>query len=210
MRAGRGRNVVARGAAIVGAVLGLLAAAPLPVVDWEKAPATVLPRDDSAFSPYLNPFFTSRKTLAETTSWLRLTMERYGDVPARQRGADARWTGDVRFAGCTMQWAERTVSNGGATLEERAYTLKLGDIDGKYGTIQVAENLKASIRDGAQVRWLRRMYTIEGGRRTPDGEPFAQSDYSFYIFLQPAHDLHRRVAQALVHASRLCGGPPPH
>jgi hypothetical protein len=184
------------------------AVATMPIADWETTPASVRSKSDPAWTPYLNPFFTSRKTLDETTSWLRLMIGRFGDVPPRQRGDDAYWTGDVRFNGCTMSWVARQTT--GTNIEERAYTLNLKDIDGKYGSIQVDDRIIATTRDGTEARWISRYYTNEGGRRTARGEPRPQSDTTFYIDLQPANDLPRRVAQALVHASRLCGGLPPH
>jgi hypothetical protein len=179
-------------------------AASLPEADWERIPSSA-----ASSSQYLDPFFSSRKTLAETTNWLRQTIERYGDVPQRRVGDDSNWTGEVRFNRCTMTWGSRRFLNGGTNLEERAYTLNLADIDSRYGLIQVTDQIKASMRRDTVVRWTTRYYTVNGGSRTVRGSPRVESDTTFSIVLRKDNDIPYRVAQALVHASRLCGGPSP-
>src|ERR1700736_6151493 len=103
-------------------------AATFPVADWEQPRATQR-TDTGDYSPYVDPRFTSSKTLSATTAWLKSALERYGDVPIGPNDpVFAYRLSDVRFSGCTMQWVQRRSIDNGGTIQEDAYTLGLRDV----------------------------------------------------------------------------------
>jgi hypothetical protein len=108
-----------------------------------------------------------------------------------------------------MTWRERRIEEDGTYIEERDNTMKLADFEVRSGSIQVHDMINGSRPSSKAVRFIRRFYTVEGGRHTPKGEPAAGAEAEFHLYVQPAHDLPRRVGQALIHAGRLCGAPPP-
>ena len=181
-------------------------AATVPVADWEQPRAT--PRTDTGdYSPYVDPRFTSSKTLSATTAWLKSALERYGDVPIGPNDPEFAYRlHDVRFAGCTMQWVERRSIDQDRTIQEDAYTLGLRDVGREPGNLQVQSGLlTVSLGGSSQVRFVERIQHRDGGVVTSNSTT-SRSDTSFALTLQRKDDIARRIGTALIHASRLCSG----
>jgi hypothetical protein len=180
-------------------------AANAPAVDWEKP---WVPQTGADASPYVNPQFTSTKSLAETTAWLKFAIERYGDVPADKYDPNNSFhSGEVRFQGCTMQWVvRRSIENGSVVLVD-AYMLALRDVFRDPGGLQVdPRQLKVSVRSSGALMPLRVVETVyhrDDGALKSTGSR-REDDNHFYLSLQGTDDIPRRVGTALIHASRLC------
>lgn len=191
---------------MIGGTICATSAATSPVADWEKTRAT--PRTDTGdYSPYVNPQFTSSKSLGETTSWLKSALERYGDVPRALNDPESAFrVSNVRFAGCTMQWVESRSIDKGGTVIEHAYTLGLRDVGRKPGDLQVLTNgLTVSLSGSSTpdpLRFVERVQHRDGGAVT--SSQTSRSDSSFTVTLQNKDDSARRIGTALIHASRLC------
>jgi hypothetical protein len=190
---------------LIAGTICAVSAATAAVVDWEQTRPT--PRTDTGdYSPYVNPQFTSSKSLSATTNWLKSALERYGDVPRSGNQLDAFRVSNVRFAGCTMQWVEnRSVENGGTVIED-AYTLGLRDVGRGPGDLQVLPNgltvgLSASSRSNP-LTFIERVQHRDGG--TVTSSQSSRSDNSFTVTLQNKDDIARRIGTALIHAARLC------
>jgi hypothetical protein len=179
-------------------------AATLPVADWEQPRATQR-TDTGDYSPYVDPRFTSSKTLGATTGWLKSALERYGDVPIGPNDpVFAYRLRDVRFAGCTMQWVERRSIDNGGTIQEDTYTLGLRDVGREPGNLQVQSGrLTVSLSGASQVRFVERIQHRDGGV-VSSNSAMSRSDSSFSFPLQQKDDIARRIGTALIHASRLC------
>jgi hypothetical protein len=193
---------------VVGTPIGLPSsarAANAPVVDWEKP---WVRKTGGEASPYVNPQFRSTKTLAETTAWLKLAIERYGEVPPdRYDPVNAYHTGDVRFQGCTMQWVERRSIDSGSAVTVDAYSLALSDVAQEAGSMQaVGRSLMVSVRSSASANPLRVAETIyhrDGGTLKSVGSRSADDNH-YTMQLQDNEEIPRRVGTALIHAARLC------
>lgn len=193
---------------VVGTAIGLASpsrAANAPAVDWEKP---WVRQTGGAASPYVNPQFTSTKSLAETTAWLKFAIERYGDVPPnRYDPVNSYHTGEVRFQGCTMQWVERRSTDSGSVVLVDAYSLALSDISQEAGSLQaVGRSLMVSLRSSGSSNPLRVAETIyhrEGGALKSAGSRSADDNH-YSLQLQDNDEIPRRVGTALIHAARLC------
>ena len=190
-------------AAVVGVNYPSIAAT-FPVADWEQPRATQR-TDTGDYSPYVDPRFTSSKTLSATTTWLKSALERYGDVPIGPNDPEFAYRlHDVRFAGCTMQWVERRSIDNGGTILEDAYTLALRDVGREPGNLQVQSNgLRVSLSGSSEVRFVRRIQKRDDGVAASSSAT-SRSDSSFTFQLQRKDDSARRIGTALIHASRLC------
>jgi hypothetical protein len=190
--------------AVVSGVTCPSIAATFPVVDWEQ-PRPTQRTDTGDYSPYVDPRFTSGKTLSATTAWLTSALERYGDVPPGPYDPGTAYRlSDIRFAGCTMQWVERRSIDKGRTIEEDAYTLALRDVGRESGRLQVqGDSLRVSLGGSSELRIVQRMQKREGGVLT-SSSAISRSDTSFTLPLQRRDDSARRIGTALIHASRLC------
>lgn len=186
--------------------ISVTAATP-PEADWETPRPT--PRTDTGdYSPYVDPQFTSAKSLSGTTAWLTSAIEQYGDVPADayDPGNSYRVT-TVRFQGCSMEWVEQRSIDGGSAVVEHAYTLALGDVSFSAGGLQVARNSLTVSLSASQtpmpLHFVERMYHREDGALKPTSATW-RSDNSFVLMLQNKDDIVRRIGTALIHAARLC------
>jgi hypothetical protein len=114
-------------AVVIGALLaGTVAAATAPVIDWET-PRPTSRTDTGDYSPYVNPQFTSARSLSETTSWLKTALEKYGDVPSGKYDPENSFhLSGIKFQDCSMRWLEHRLIDDNKAAIDNLYTLQLG------------------------------------------------------------------------------------
>lgn len=195
-------------AVVIGALLaGTVAAATAPVVDWETPRPT--PRTDTGdYSPFVNPQFTSARSLSETTSWLKAALEKYGDVPSDKYDPENSYHLTViKFQDCSMHWLEHRLIDNNKAAIDHLYTLQLGDISLKPGELLVGTNsLTVGLSDARTpnpLNFTEHVYHDEDGALKSVGET-QRFDNSFVLTLRNDDDIARRVGTALIHAARLC------
>jgi hypothetical protein len=137
---------------------------------------------------------------------LKWALEAYGHVKGP---ADLTHISDVKFSGCTMQWDEKRYLQDGAYVNETIYTTNLADIDIAYGALQAdGPTVKFGDTEGLsnpKIQKLEKFWEKDGGAMKSRGERTSR-DSSIVIEVQEKDDISRRIAWALVHAVRLCGG----
>lgn len=162
-----------------------------PEFDWER-PRIPQEAENQNWIQILK--FRSMKTLEDTTAWLQWAIARYGHVRGQ---TDVTDVSDVRFRRCTMEWSERQVMSG--VTRESKYSVPLADVDLRLRVPQVSSD-QVRVDLTRETAILRRY--LENGR---DKGSRTEHEASVYIPLRSDDQIPRRVAWALVHASRLCG-----
>jgi hypothetical protein len=186
-----------------------ISAGAAPQVDWEQ-PRAAQRTDAGDYSPYVDPRFSSTKSLAATTGWLKSALERYGAVPPGPYDPTSAFElNNVRFTGCVMQWTERRTIEKGRLIQDDDYTLALGDVGNQPGDLQVTRNaLTVSLSSSGKpdpLHFVERIQHRENGAVTSRSE-VPRTDSSFVVPLQARDDSVRRIGTALMHAGRLCRG----
>jgi len=179
-----------------------------PVFDWEKVPGPKAGYESRALDDLRLLRFSSAKTLAETTAWLKQVMEQYGHV-SDQAPAESSQLSNIVFQGCAMRWTSTTFFDGGRN--ESLISLNLGNLNlGEHpGTMMVqvigANDAIRLNTVGKKIRVTERSYGSDskliGERTNPEvmtGLAFRDRDF-----------IAIRIAYAFVHAARRCGAKPP-
>ncbi|MGD0871501.1 MAG: hypothetical protein ABSB88_18265 [Bryobacteraceae bacterium] len=183
-----------------------------PAFDWEKTPSPQAGNADRMLEDLRMLHFSSAKTLAETTSWLKQVLEQYQykqlpDDPPNS----ATPLSDIKFQGCLMQWTTKQTFDGG--MNQDANSLNLGDLD--LG--QTPGNVMVQVIDydlirlntvGEKIGVTERNYDSGPGGLKLKAErtnPAASSELHF----RDADFMAIRAAYAFVHAARRCGAKPP-
>jgi hypothetical protein len=182
------------------------------VFDWEKIPSPQAGNVDRMLEDLRMLHFSSAKTLAETTSWLKQVLEQYQykQLPEDPPNSATPLSG-IKFQGCVMQWTSKQTFDGG--MNEDVNSLNLGDID--LG--QVPGNVMVQVIDNDQIRLNTVGEKISVTERNYDSgpgglklkaertNPAASSELHF----RDADFIAIRAAYAFVHAARRCGAKPP-
>lgn len=164
-----------------------------PAFDWENPPPNMSP------DRYSLATFKSTRTLAQTTTWLKGALERYG---RKRTGADDFEITNVRFSGCTMEWTVRQELLGGVT-QMSSFSLDLRDVDLTPGAIQV---FTETVRFRTKTEFTVVSKYFEKGVQKPTG---TGKESSVQLRLREDDRMPSRVSWALVHAARLCGAEVP-
>jgi hypothetical protein len=179
-----------------------------PVFDWEKVPRPEAGYESRALNDLRLLRFSSAKTLAETTAWLKQVMEQYGHV-SDQGPASSLQLSRIVVEGCAIRWTSTWFFDGGRN--ESLISLNLGDLNlGEHpGTLMVqvigANDAIRLNTVGAKIRVTTRSYgsgsKLTGERTNPEVMTvLAFRDRDFIAI---------RAAYAFVHAARRCGAKPP-
>lgn len=164
-----------------------------PAFDWERPPAK--PSTDQ----YAVATFKSTRTLAETTKWLKDALERYGKTKLTVHEEEIK---DVRFAGCTMEWTQRSDLGLGISRVS-SYSVPLREVDLAVHAVQVfTEEMR--FRTKREFPVVERI--LEKGRQKSMEN---RKESSVQWLLRKDELIPHRVSWALVHVARLCGAEVP-
>ena len=165
-----------------------------PRFDWERPPATPS-RDLFALTS-----FKSSRTLAETTTWLKGALERYGSV---KTALGREEISKVVFAGCTLRW-RRKQDMGRTMTHVFDSTVDLRDVDLSYGRVQTSTG-QTSIHTRHEFTVAEEYF--ENGKSK--GPPRPAKEWSARFAVRNEDLMPERISWALIHAARLCGAPVP-
>jgi hypothetical protein len=183
-------------------------AAAAPVYDWTKTPDKVT--DPASASPYVEPDFESRATLGDTMAWIKRALEQYGTVKADPYDPDTTQIVNVFAKDCSLAWEEKRYIAGGTQLNDSKYSVRLQDLDLRYGAVMVGGktvriSTTGSNSEDPRFRVVQESFVVERGRERSKGGPRTAAEPQAIITVQDKDDISRRLGHALFHGARLCG-----
>jgi hypothetical protein len=164
-----------------------------PAFDWETPPAKPSP------DRYALGTFKSTRTFAETTRWLKDALERYGKTKPTVYEEEIK---DVRFAGCTMEWTQRSELGLGISRVS-SHSVPLREVDLAVHAVQVfSEEMR--FRTKREFPVVERILEKDRQKSMEN-----RKESSAQWRLRKDELIPHRVSWALVHLAKLCGAEVP-